>query len=98
MLLVALTGLLALLLWPHSPWRRGLQTSLQDFLSLFKPLRGRRHVIHDEPYLNRVLEAEFSERKPSVSQRSTRDSSSPDLNAGASIDERLEQPPEDPSL
>jgi hypothetical protein len=49
---------LLLLVKPHSPWRRGLVASLRDLGSLFASLRGPRHVIHDKPYLDRVLEAE----------------------------------------
>jgi len=63
--LIPLLVLLLLALRPKSRFRTWCSTSLDDFLGLFRPIRQRRHEIHDKPYLNRVLEAEFGGRRPS---------------------------------
>jgi hypothetical protein len=56
-----LVSLLALR--PQSGFRHWFGTSLSDFRGLFTGLGDRRHRIHDKPYLDRVLEAEFGERR-----------------------------------
>lgn len=63
--LIPLLVLLVLALRPKSRFRSWCSTSLEDFLGLFRPIRQRRHEIHDKPYLNRVLEAEFGGHRPS---------------------------------
>jgi len=73
--LIPLLVLLLLALRPKSRFRDWFRTSSEDFWGLFRPLRRRRHVIHDKPYLDRVLEAEFRGRRPpsgSLSSSSTR--------------------------
>ena len=69
-LALALIPLLVLLLMglrPESRFREWCRTCSEDFLGLFRPIRRRRHVIHDKPYLDRVLEAEFGgSRSPSA--------------------------------
>jgi len=70
--LIPLLVLLLLTLRPKSRFRDWFRTSSEDFWGLFRPLRRRRHVIHDKPYLDRVLEAEFRGRRPpSGSSRSS---------------------------
>jgi hypothetical protein len=76
-LLGGMAGLLALLIWPDSPLRRQLMIGLKDFFSLFGSLRGPRHVIHDQPYLDRVLEAEFQQRSPRGVRREPASSPTP---------------------
>lgn len=56
-----LVSLLALR--PQSGFRHWFSTSLSDFRGLFNGMGDRRHRIHDKPYLDRVLEAEFGERR-----------------------------------
>jgi len=63
--LIPLLVLLLLALRQESRFRDWFRTSFEDFWGLFRPLRRRRHVIHDKPYLDRVLEAEFRGRRPS---------------------------------
>ena len=62
--LIPLVVLLLLALRPDSRFRDWCRTSSEDFLGLFRPIRRRRHVIHDKPYLDRVLQAEFGGHRP----------------------------------
>ena len=62
--LIPLLVLLLLALRPESRFRDWFRTSSEDFLGLFRPIRRRGHVIHDQPYLDRVLQAEFGGRLP----------------------------------
>ena len=62
--LIPLVVLLLLALRPHSRFRDWCRTSSEDFLGLFRPIRRRRHVIHDKPYLDQVLQAEFGGHRP----------------------------------
>jgi len=73
--LIPLLVLLLLALRPKTRFRDWFRTSSEDFWGLFRPLRRRRHMVHDKPYLDRVLEAEFRGRRPpsgSVRSSSTR--------------------------
>ncbi len=75
--LIPLLVLLLLALRHQSRFRDWCRTSSEDVLGLFRSVRRRRHVIHDKPYLERVLEAEFGRRRPpSVSLRSSSPGSS----------------------
>ena len=80
-LALALIPLVLLLaLRPESRFRDWCRTSSEDFLGLFRPIRRRRHVIHDKPYLDRVLQAEFGGHRPpsaSLHFSSTRSSTEP---------------------
>lgn len=83
--LIPLLVLLLLALRQESRFRDWFRTSSEDFWGLFRPLRRRRHVIHDKPYLDRVLEAEFRGRRPpsgSLRASSTRSSAEPPVKAG----------------
>ena len=62
--LIPLVVLLLLALRPESRFRDWCRTSSEDFLGLFRPILRRRHVIHDKPYLDRVLQAEFGGHHP----------------------------------
>jgi len=62
--LIPLVVLLLLALRPESRFRDWCRTSSEDFLGLFRPIRRRRHVIHDKPYLDQVLQAEFGGHRP----------------------------------
>jgi hypothetical protein len=62
--LIPLVVLLLLALRPDSRFRDWCRTSSEDFLGLFRPIRRRRHVIHDKPYLDQVLQAEFGGHRP----------------------------------
>ena len=62
--LIPLLVLLLLALRNQSRFRDWFRTSSEDVLGLFRSVRWRRHVIHDKPYLDRVLEAEFGRRRP----------------------------------
>lgn len=78
--LIPLLVLLLLALRPASRFRDWYRTSSDDFLGLFRPIRRRRHVIHDQPYLDRVLQAEFGGRLPpsgSLRSSSPRSSAEP---------------------
>ena len=78
--LIPLVVLLLLALRPESRFRDWCRTSSEDFLGLFRPIRRRRHVIHDQPYLDRVLQAEFGGHRPpsaSLHFSSTRSSTEP---------------------
>ena len=78
--LIPLLVLLLLALRPESRFRNWYRTSSEDFLGLFRPIRRRRHVIHDQPYLDRVLQAEFGGRLPpsgSLRSSSPRSSAQP---------------------
>jgi hypothetical protein len=78
--LIPLVVLLLLALRPESRFRDWCRTSSEDFLGLFRPIRRRRHVIHDKPYLDRVLQAEFGGHRPpsaSLHFSSTRSSTEP---------------------
>ena len=70
--LIPLLVLLLLALRRESRFRDWCRISVEDFLGLFSPIRRRRHVIHDKPYLDRVLQAEFGgSHLPSGSLRSS---------------------------
>ena len=78
--LIPLVVLLLLALRHQSRFRDWCRTSSEDFLGLFRPILRRRHVIHDKPYLDRVLQAEFGGHHPSSASlhvSSTRSSSEP---------------------
>lgn len=78
--LIPLVVLLLLALRPESRFRDWCRTSSKDFLGLFRPILRRRHVIHDKPYLDQVLQAEFGDSLPpsaSLHFSSTRSSSEP---------------------
>jgi hypothetical protein len=78
--LIPLVVLLLLALRPESRFRDWCRTSSEDFLGLFRPILRRRHVIHDKPYLDRVLQAEFGGHRPpsaSLHFSSTRSSTEP---------------------
>jgi hypothetical protein len=78
--LIPFLVLMLLALRPKSRFRNWCRTSSQDFLGLFRPIRRRRHVIHDQPYLDRVLLAEFGGHRPpsaSLQFSSTRSSTEP---------------------
>ena len=91
--LIPLLVLLLLALRPESSFRDWCRTSSEEFLGLFRPFRRRRHVIHDKPYLDRVLQAEFGGRlPPSGSLRSTSPRSSADPPA---MDESLPSSPDE---
>ena len=62
--LIPLLVLLALALRRESRFRDWCRISVADFLGLFSPILRRRHVIHDKPYLNQVLQAELGGRHP----------------------------------
>jgi len=62
--LIPLVVLLLLALRPDSRFRDWCRTSSEDFLGLFRPIRRRRYVIHDKPYLDQVLQAEFGGHRP----------------------------------
>ena len=80
--LIPLLLLLLLALRQQSRFRNWCRTSSEDVLGLFRSFRRRRHEIHDKPYLDRVLEAEFGRpRPPSGSLRS----SSPHFSAEPSV-------------
>jgi len=63
--LIPLVVLLLLALRPQSRFRDWCRTSFRDFLGLFRPILRRRHLIHDKPYLDQVLQAEFGDSLPS---------------------------------
>ena len=70
--LIPLLLLLLLALRQQSRFQNWCRTSSEDVFGLFRSFRRRRHVIHDKPYLDRVLEAEFGRpRPPSSSLRSS---------------------------
>jgi len=79
--LIPVLVLLLLALRPQSRFRNWCRVSYQDFWGLFSPIRQRRHVIHDQPYLDQVLRAEFvddllpSGSPPSPVSQPLRDSS-----------------------
>jgi len=62
--LIPVLVLLLMALRPETRFREWCRTSSEDFLGLFRLIRRRRHVIHDKPYLDRVLQAEFGGRRP----------------------------------
>lgn len=64
LVLMPLVVLLLLAQRPESRFRDWCRTSSEDFLGLFRPILRRRHVIHDKPYLDRVLQAEFGGHHP----------------------------------
>ena len=55
---------LVLALRRDSSFRQWWRISFKDFQGLFSSIRRRRHVIHDQPYLDQVLQAEFGELRP----------------------------------
>ena len=66
--LIPLLLLLLMALRPGSRVRSWCQISFKDVLGMFSPIGRRRHVIHDQSYLDRVLEVEFGDRgRPSCS-------------------------------
>ena len=96
--LIPLLVLLLLALRPESSFRDWCRTSSEEFLGLFRPFRRRRHVIHDKPYLDRVLQAEFGGRLPpsgslrSSSPRSSADPPATDESLPSSPDEGRDLP------
>jgi hypothetical protein len=100
-LALALIPLLVLLLMglrPESRFREWCRISSEDFLGLFRPIRRRRHVIHDKPYLDRVLQAEFGGSRPpsgslqTSSSRCSADSPAKDDSLSPSPDEGRDVP------
>ena len=80
LVLMPLVVLLLLAQRPESRFRDWCRTSSEDFLGLFRFILRRRHVIHDKPYLDQVLQAEFGDSLPpsaSLHFSSTRSSSEP---------------------
>jgi hypothetical protein len=83
-------------------FRRWCQISFKDFLGMFSPIGRRRHVIHDQSYLDRVLEAEFGDRHlpsssptPSVSPSSrnfTEASPAPEELLRSTVNEAMDLP------
>ena len=66
---------------------------LQGVLGMFSPIGRRRHVIHDQSYLDRVLEAEFGDRHlPSSSPTPSVSPSSRVLTEASSAPEELLRP------
>ena len=96
--LIPLLVLLLMALRPESRFREWCRTSSEDFLGLFSPIRRRRHVIHDKPYLDRVLQAEFGGRRPlsgslrTSSPRYSADSPAKDDSLSPSPDEGRDLP------
>jgi len=62
--LIPLLVLLVLALRRESGFRDWCLVSFEDFLGMFGFIGRRRHVIHDKPYLDRMLEAEFGDHHP----------------------------------
>jgi hypothetical protein len=96
--LIPLLVLLLLALRPKSRFRDWFRTSSEDFWGLFRPLRRRRHVIHDKPYLDQVLEAEFRGRRPpsgSSRSSSTRSSAEPPAANPPAKDDMLPPSPDE---
>ena len=87
--LIPLLVLLLLALRPDSPFRDWCRTSFEDFWGLFRPIRKRRHVIHDKPYLDRVLQAEFGARR-------SRSSNAPVAGTRSSGESRADTPSSQP--
>jgi hypothetical protein len=96
--LIPLVVLLLLALRPESRFRDWCRTSFKDFLGLFSPILRRRHVIHDKPYLDQVLQAEFGDSLPSSgslrssSARSSAEPPAKDDNFPSSPDEGRDLP------
>ena len=91
--LIPLLVLLVLALRRESSFRQWWRISLRDFQGLFSPIR-RRHVIHDQPYLDQVLEAEFGAAPPSGSPRSVSPPSHPSPEASPAPGECLVDNPD----
>ena len=88
--LIPLVLLLLLALRRESSFRQWWRISLKDFQGLFSPIRRQRHVIHDQPYLDQVLQAEFGDNPPSGSPpRSVYPSSQPSPEASPTPAEGL---------
>ena len=91
--LISLVVLLLLALRPESRFRDWCRTSSEDFLGLFRPILRRRHVIHDKPYLDRVLQAEFGGHHPPSA--SSNFSSTPSSSEPPAKDDSLPPSPEE---
>lgn len=91
--LISLVVLLLLALRPESRFRYWCRTSSEDFLGLFRPILRRRHVIHDKPYLDRVLQAEFGGHHPPSA--SSNFSSTPSSSEPPAKDDSLPPSPEE---
>jgi hypothetical protein len=91
--LIPLVVLLLLALRPESRFRDWCRTSSEDFLGLFRPILRRRHVIHDKPYLDRVLQAEFGGHHPPSA--SSNFSSTPSSSEPPAKDDSLPPSPEE---
>ena len=91
--LIPLVVLLLLALRPESRFRDWCRTSSEDFLGLFHPILRRRHVIHDKPYLDRVLQAEFGGHHPPSA--SSHFSSTPSSSEPPAKDDSLPPSPEE---
>lgn len=91
--LIPLVVLLLLALRPESRFRDWCRTSSEDFLGLFRPILRRRHVIHDKPYLDRVLQAEFGGHHPPSA--SSHFSSTPSSSEPPAKDDSLPPSPEE---
>lgn len=95
--LIPVVVLLLLALRPESRARDWFRTSFEDFLGLFRPIRRRRHVIHDKPYLDRVLQAEFGGRRRSSGSPSSSGSPPPSASGAAEkLPTRESFPPPNP--
>lgn len=95
--LIPLLVLLLLALRPDSRFRDWCRISCEDFLGLFRPIRRRRHVIHDKPYLDRVLQAEFGARRPRSSNAPVagpRSSGESRADTGSNQPQPSDEPPE----
>ncbi len=91
--LIPLVVLLLLALRHQSRFRDWCRTSSEDFLGLFRSILRRRHVIHDKPYLDRVLQAEFGGHHPPFA--SSHFSSTPSSSEPPAKDDSLPPSPEE---
>ena len=91
--MIPLVVLLLLALRPESRFRDWFRTSSEDFLGLFRPILRRRHVIHDKPYLDRVLQTEFGGHHPPFA--SSHFSSTPSSSEPPAKDDSLPPSPEE---
>jgi len=69
---------------PQSGFRQWMATSLRDFSGLFSGIGSSRHRIHDQPYLDRVLKAEFDEGSSHRRRRPRDPADNPPQDSGAS--------------
>ena len=91
--LIPLLLLLLVALRPGLRFRGWCQVSFKDVLGMFSTIGRRRHVIHDQSYLDRVLEAEFGDRgRPSSSPTPSVSPSSRGLTEASSAPEELLRP------